>query len=180
MAWTAPMTAVENEIWTSAQFNTHVRDNLNETEAAKISAAGQYIVSTGANAVAARAVGQASVNGAAETTASTTYTNLTTSGPAVTATTGTSALVHIAANMSVGTANAETYASYAVSGATTSGSSDARAIRNDGVGASEPIRAGVWNLHTGLNAGSNTFTMQYRVSAGTGSFLSRHIIVVPL
>jgi hypothetical protein len=29
MAWTAPMTAIPGDVFTAAQFNTHVRDNLN-------------------------------------------------------------------------------------------------------------------------------------------------------
>lgn len=39
MAWTAPMTASANGTLTAAQFNTHVRDNLLETETAKATAA---------------------------------------------------------------------------------------------------------------------------------------------
>lgn len=39
MAWTAPLTAALNGTLTAAQFNTHVRDNLLETEAAKATAA---------------------------------------------------------------------------------------------------------------------------------------------
>jgi len=29
MVWTAPMTAIPGDVFTAAQFNTHVRDNLN-------------------------------------------------------------------------------------------------------------------------------------------------------
>ncbi len=33
---------------------------------------------------------------------------------------------------------------------------------------------------TGLTAGSNTFTAKYRVTGGTGTYLNRTIIVIPL
>ena len=56
MAWSAPMTAVSGSVLTAAQFNTYVRDNLNETAPAKATAAGQIFVSTAANAIAARLV----------------------------------------------------------------------------------------------------------------------------
>jgi hypothetical protein len=35
-------------------------------------------------------------------------------------------------------------------------------------------------LHTDLTPGSNTFTAKYRVASGTGTFLSRRIVVFPL
>src|SRR3546814_19340432 len=76
MAWTAPMTAVANTVFTAAQFNQHVRDNLNETAPAKATAAGGYFVATGVNAIAQRiADGNTDTN--TGTTTSTTYTDLT-------------------------------------------------------------------------------------------------------
>ena len=54
MAWSAPMTAVANTVFTAAQFNQHVRDNLNETAPAKATASGGYFVATGVNAIAQR------------------------------------------------------------------------------------------------------------------------------
>ena len=35
MTWTAPMTAVAGAVYTAAQWNTSIRDNLNETAVAK-------------------------------------------------------------------------------------------------------------------------------------------------
>lgn len=179
MTWTAPMTAVANSVFTAAQFNTYVRDNLNETAPAKASAAGQIFVATAANAIAARTPSTAGGPGAGETTTSTSYTDLTTSGPAVTVTTGTSALVIIAARMTNTTSGSECAASYEVSGATTSAASDARALAFNASSGSPNLRASAAYLHTGLTAGSNTFTMKYRVSAGTGTFTYRNITVIP-
>lgn len=182
MAWTTPMTAVSNERWLATEFNTHVRDNLNETEVAKVTAAGQYFVSTGANALAARSAGSADEDNAGTTT-STSYT-ATLSGspgtnPSVTKTTGTKALVHIACRQSNSIANTYTRVSFAVSGATSMAANDAWSIRQDGTAANQFKRFGYWTL-IDCASGSNTFTMQYKVEANTGTFAFRHIIVVPL
>jgi hypothetical protein len=99
MAWTAPMTAVDNTIWTSSQWNTHVRDNLLETMAGKATTAGRWFVSTGANAIAERVITQASTT-TSQTTTSASFTDLATVGPAVTVTTGTKAIVFWGAAMS--------------------------------------------------------------------------------
>lgn len=96
MAWTAPMTAIARDIWSAAQYNAHVRDNLLETMAGKAANAGGYFVTTAAGAIAQRLPGSAVV-ATSQTRSSTAYGDLTTTGPAVTVTTGTEALVWIAA-----------------------------------------------------------------------------------
>lgn len=96
MAWTAPMTAVPRDVWSAALFNAHVRDNMLETMAGKATSAGGYFVTTAANAIAQRTPGSAVV-ATSQTRLNTTYGDLTTAGPAVTATTGTEALVWMAA-----------------------------------------------------------------------------------
>lgn len=186
MAWTAPMTAASNATFTAAQFNTHVRDNLLETEVAKGTTASAYLVSTGATAIAQRSSTSSSVQ-PMQTTSSTSYTNLSTSGPAVTVTTGTKALVIMSCGMANTSANAANYASVGVSGATTTTIDDSWAIISDGVAAWnnpwEPAdqhnRRMSAKLFT-LTAGSNTFTMQYKVGSGSGRFRNRELIVYPL
>jgi hypothetical protein len=111
-----------------------------------------------------------------ESTTSTSYTDLTTAGPAVTITTGTKALVIVSARLEVNT-GASSYASYAVSGATTIAASDNVAVEAGTIttGMSRASRL------TTLTAGSNTFTMKYRTSpTRTGTFESREIIVIDL
>src|SRR5690606_12967068 len=44
MAWSAPMTAVSGSVFTAAQFNQFVRDNLNETAPARATTAGAHFV----------------------------------------------------------------------------------------------------------------------------------------
>jgi hypothetical protein len=181
MAWTAPMTAVANTAFTAAQFNTHVRDNLLETSPAKATAGvttGSILVKAATNSVAFRTPSGASVN-TQQSTTSTSYTNLATNGPAVTVTTGTRALVIINCSMLNSSTNSS-FASFAVTGATSVSATDDYAIRHrDGTGSSGEEHMGRAHLFTSLTAGSNTFTMKYRVIGGTGSFDNREIIVIP-
>lgn len=178
MAWSVPLTAVSNASLTAAQWNASVRDNLLETAVAKVTGAGQYVVSTAANALAARTP-QASSIATVEATTSTSYANLATTGPAVTVTSGTVALVGVSTNMSNSTVSVNTRASYAVSGATTIAASDIVAFNYQQPSAGTTIRGSAITMQTGLTAGSNTFTMQYRVTANTGTFDARHLWVVP-
>ena len=115
-----------------------------------------------------------------QTTTSVTYTDLATSGPAVTITTGTKALVVVTARANISlTGGKNAFFSYAVSNATTIAASDA-------VGAQESFaqntngRYSAVSRLTTLTAGSNTFTMKYRRSSGTGEFSDREIIVIDL
>jgi hypothetical protein len=113
-----------------------------------------------------------------QSTSSATYTDLATAGPAVTLTTGTKVLVFT--NTEVSTAAGRyVFADFAISGATTRAASDDTCIKMGTDADSMQTRNGVANLMT-VTAGSNTFTMKYRVNAGTNSFANRSIIVVAL
>lgn len=176
MAWTAPMTAVANSVYTAAQFNQFVRDNLNETAPAKAVNSGSYFAVSGTNQISERTADTASVS-TSETTTSTSYAALTTAGPAVTVTTGPRAMVFVHGDVSnSGTGSARM--SYAVSGATAIAASDIKGISHAGV-ASVGVLASSAVLETALTPGSNTFTAQYRVSASTGTFGNRRITVLP-
>lgn len=179
MSWTAPMTFVAATTLTAAQLNIHLRDNLNETAPAKATTAGRIFVSTGANAIAERAVVDNLVS-TSETTISTTYVDLTTVGPVQTVTTGTRALViwHCGTQNS-GTGNTN-FISVAVSSATTIAASDTWAIQNKAAINADYIGVSGAHLFTTLTAGSNVFTLKYRVTAGTGTFSVRDIIVIGL
>lgn len=179
MAWTAPMSATSNSVWTSAQWNTHVRDNLNATMIGTASAANRWIVASGVNALVERIPTSATV-ATVESTASTSYTNLTTVGPAVTVTTGTTALVFFTTRMSNSGANNGTSSSVDISGATTIAASDDWNLRGGGRAAANGVeRSSMAHLFTTLTAGSNTFTMKYKALAGTGTFTNRTITVIP-
>jgi hypothetical protein len=181
MAWTAPMTAVENAIFTSTQFNTYVRDNMLVQAPALATTSGQYPVGVGANSIAMRTPSSALV-ATPQTTTSATYTNLATTGPAVTATTSTCALVLFFAVQSVSVTNNATSTNVWVSGATTiSPSDDNQATYLNGVTATNTIGIGGWAYFNTLTPGSNTFTLKYRVNGGaTGTFSNRRITVLPM
>lgn len=124
---------------------------------------------------------QSKVVGNNETTTSTSFTDLATTGDQVTVTIGASgmALVSISA---LGNSDTHSYGAvmgYAISGATTAAASDyGTTIRFGGTGSS--IQLGRTMLATGLNPGSTTFKLKYKAEIGTARFSIREIVVVPL
>jgi len=117
-----------------------------------------------------------------QSTTSNTYTDLTTSGPAVTVTTGTKALVIVGAYLKNDETNKESYMSFAVSGATTISAADDNALMQQQAGYNGGIKVGASRaVVVTLTAGSNTFTAKYRTQDGFISrFGNRKIFVVNL
>lgn len=179
MVWTAPMTAIAGSVFTAAQFNTFVRDNLNETAPAKASLSGSLFVGTGTNSIAERFPNRAFV-ATSNTTASTTPVDLATPGPSVATTTGSRALVFFRCGAENDTAGGTSIYGYEVSGATSIAANLNSASSVTGLGANNRIRTGSYSFEVALNSGFNTFTMKYWVSAGTGLFIQREIAVIPL
>lgn len=179
MAWSTPLTAVANAVFTSAQWNASLRDNLNETGPAKATTAGRLIVATGSKTITERDIVTANVT-TAQSTASTTYVDLTTVGPAVTLTTGAKGLVSTGGLMSNSSVNSGGFMSHAISGATTAAASDQYAFVATSTAANDTYGASHVALWTGLGAGSNTFTAKYRAGSGTQAFSQRRIIVMAL
>jgi hypothetical protein len=172
------MTAVSGSVYTAAQFNTFVRDNLNETAPAKATAPGGYFVTSTLNEIVERVGARATIV-TSETTASTTYTDLATVGPTVTVTTGPLALVIWGAQMANSSADLSTRMSIEVTGATSSAESDVRALSFDPSSAGGIFQGSHAVFYDDLVSGSNTFTAKYRVAGGTGTFLRRRLIVLP-
>lgn len=180
MAWTTPLTAVANASLTAAQWNASVRDNFLTTAPALATTAGSIFAATGTSAIAQRTPDAAGQLGG-ETTTSTSYTSTLsggagTAGPAVTVTSGVKALIAFHCRQSTSSAGTNVWTSVAISGATSISASDNWAISYDQTG---QLFHGLTYLEEGLTAGSNTFTMSYRVSGGTGTFATRRINVVP-
>ena len=122
---------------------------------------------------------QGAVVNTLESTSSTTFTSLATAGPAVTLVTGTKALVTITATIDNGTPGSnQVYAGFAVSGATTIAANDDQALDHR-IGDSFATLSGTY-LVSGLTAGTNTFTMQYKSGSAlvAGRFQRRNIVVV--
>jgi hypothetical protein len=171
------MTAVASSVFTAAQFNTFLRDNLNETAPAKASTAGSHFAVSGPNEISERLSETASVL-VAETTTSTSFTDLTTVGPSVTVDTGPAAWVVVHGSVE-NTGAGSARMAYDVSGATAIAAADNRGIGVAGTAGTVVVTSGV-SFHTDLTPGSNTFTAKYRVASGTGTFQSRRIAVLPL
>jgi hypothetical protein len=106
-----------------------------------------------------------------QNTTSTSYTDLATVGPTTTITSrGTKALVIWACTQFTTSGSCATSA--AVSGATTVAAADSH-----GTVGSDAGRVAIgWAFFT-INPGSNTYTLKYRVSGGTGTFLDRRMLV---
>lgn len=177
MAWTTPVTAVTNATLSAAQWNASVRDNLNETAPAKATVGGRLIVTDGLNAIVERQFLGDLVE-TSQTTTSTTYTNLTTAGPLVEVTASTQVMTWHNAAQANSTTGAECWSSIEFYGATTSAAIDARAMLTQAT-ANYEIRAGVCTLNA-VSSGLTTVRMQYRVSAGTGTFRRRRMTVLAL
>lgn len=179
MAWTSPMTAVANSVFTAAQFNTNVRDNLNTTAPALATAAGQHFVSTAVNTIIQRTSSTATV-ATQESTTSTSYTDLATAGPDLTSQqTGTKVLVCITGAISNDTANSYAIMGYGVSGASTIAGADSNSLQLRAGAANQQARMTACVLETGLTAGSNSWRGKYRASANTASFANRNLVVIP-
>lgn len=183
MAWTTPMTATEFDVFFAADFNTHVRDNLLETAPAKASSPGALFVTSAANQITEYRYAEATVTGTGNR-ANTAYGDADdVTGPEVTLTTGTRALVAVGCELGNSTsAGGGALASFEVSGASTVSAADQYAFGdNEYFSTAARVMGSRVTFLTSLTAGSNTFTMKYRTdSAGNGIFLNRHIAVLPL
>lgn len=179
MVWSANRTWITAELVSASIMNTFVRDQLEETAPAKATASSGFIVTDGANSVVQRTPGQAASLGSANLT-STSYTTLAPTPAVNTIQTGTKAIVGWSAGMSNSTAGASTYLSFLISGATTASAADSIAVVYESGAANDFAQMANVQLYEGLTAGSNTFTLQHRVTAGTGTYVNRRIMVVPL
>jgi hypothetical protein len=113
-----------------------------------------------------------------QTTASTTYVDLTTTGPTVTVPmlAGETVLVCVSfrGNNASGAGHAALM-SFAVSGANTVAAQDADGAENDDLVTATITR---WGTFTGAAAGDNVFTAKYKtIASGTSTFASRRLIV---
>jgi len=158
MAWSATTTFTTGQVVTAAQMN---------------------VISGDLDALNTRPNNSSSV-ATSETRANAAYGDLATSGPAVTVTTGTFAIVFLAAKVSNNTNAGDSRMSVAVSGATTTAAADSNSLElNPATAASNSAKFGIMVPLT-LTAGSNTFTAKYRSGgADTATFADRTLIVLP-
>ena len=95
--------------------------------------------------------------------------------PSVTVATGTTALVSVKSSSGTNNAGYTAFTGVAVSGATTKAATTDDCVMAYGNPTFHQI--GVTYVITGLTAGTNTFTIQYSVNSGTGTFQTRAIAV---
>ncbi|MBM3660998.1 MAG: hypothetical protein FJW95_16055 [Actinobacteria bacterium] len=117
---------------------------------------------------------------AEETHTAGSYGDLSTSGPAVTLTTGTKAIVLVSCQAKHSVLGTSLRMSWAVSGATTIAAQDTWGTVVNAPVAGYYTQLGRQYQISGLTAGSNTFTAKYMGGAATGSFLRRTITVWPI
>ncbi len=179
MAWTVPKTFVVGAVLTAAEFNTYLRDNLNECAPAKATTAGFGFKMAGTNSIVERAISSSTV-ATSQTTTSVTYADLATVGPAVTLTTGSAVITFCNATQGNSLANVAVFTSVACSGANTQAASDAWALLSDGLAAANQISGQRVFLFSITTPGVNTFTMKYRVNSGTATIANRELTVIGL
>jgi hypothetical protein len=187
VAWTTLPTYSDGNVLTAAQLNA-IAANINESAPAKATATGRLIVTTAANAIAERVPTVARITGGAQTTTSTTLTDLTTTGPQIaTLATGTSAIFTVSAFCFNTSAGQGCYVGCAVSGASTIAGDLFRSLRIMSGAASENSKQSYIGAFgngggTNLTAGNNTFTAKYASTSGaaTATFDERELMVLPL
>lgn len=180
MAWSTPMTAVANEIFTAAQFNTFVRDNLLETAPAKATAANapSMFLNIGGNTLRERPFSTNFTDTSTNTT-STTYVNI---GTAINidATIQFGAMVLLGAATTNDTGGSTSFMSVRVIDSGTLAEvvapSDTNSLHHAGTTVQ---RCQAPPITLTLSAGSYQFQLRYRVSGGTGTFANRWLGVFP-
>lgn len=106
-----------------------------------------------------------------ETTGSTSYTDLATAGPSISIT-GRGTVAFAIWSIVQSSTSGSAVSSVAVSGATTLAASDNYALI-----VSDSSRSSIGWARLAVNAGSNTYKLRYRVTAGTGTFHTRRLMV---
>lgn len=145
MAWTTPKTWQVDELVTATIMNTHIRDNLNALKAPPSAA---YVCDEVSDYV----------------TTSTVFVDVDSTNLALTINTnGGDVLVHFHGMIN---AYSQTFFNVAVDG-TDDGPDDGYISAANG-GSSEREAVSFTRLISGLSAGSHTFTLRWKVAAGTG------------
>jgi len=173
-----PETTLGDISFRSSTSNVNTRLGIGSTGAVLTVAAGVPSWATPASASPASATATVATS---QSTSSTSFTNLTTSGPAVTLTTGTKVLVIVSCESGADTNNRRAVMDFDISGATTRAATETTGLfLQETDSPDQNLAASRANLVT-CTAGSNTFTAKYRiVNAGTATFANRSIIVIDL
>ena len=176
-----PSTTLGDIEYRSSTANTNTRLGIGTTGQLLTVVAGVPSWSNAPSSSPASAVASVATR---QSTSSTSYTDLTTSGPAVTLTTGTKVLVIVSAAIDQnGADDRPGYMDFAVSGATTRAASDTTALIGAGNSSFPSTNANRNSSAQSITvtAGSNTFTAKYHgTSSNTVFFTNRTITVIDL
>lgn len=177
MVWTAPMTAVDNDVFTAAQFNTHVRDNLLETMPGKSTTVGSYFVSDAANAISERFSYTETIPTSESIAASEFYGDLTTIGPTITDMTGGATFfLFLGAEMIGSAAGTFSLMGFDITGDAVVAADDILAVGAAGTGTRQLSH--VFRIAPGTAGGTYTITAKYRSTSGTSTFANRWLSVL--
>lgn len=183
MVWTAPMTAVDGNIFKASEFNTHIRDNLMETGPALNLASGGFFSVTGLNSISASfPQNEFITSGSDQTTTSTSYTDLATVGPTISnITVGGFVFISLGAKIFNSTSGNMTRMSVELTADPLSGGVGQSASDAWSVGQSRgvPYQLGGSFVIIVASPGTYTFTAKYKVAGGTGNFNNRSLFVFP-
>lgn len=182
MAWTAPMTAIDGDLFTATEYNLYVRDNFLEEAPAKANSAGGIFTVDAPNRLTQKFPDTKVVTDEHRISiCDVTYKDVQSSGPWVTVKTGSKATIIISAEMKNSNTNAQASASFEVSGATHISASDNWRITHDGADGGKWSRQSSAHQITTLTPGINTFRMKYRTgNLGPVFFRRREILVIPM
>lgn len=176
MVWTAPMTAVDNDVFTAAQFNAHIRDNLLETMPGKATTVGSYFVSVDANIIAERFTHHDYV-ATEESTTSSAFVDLATFGPSITFTTGSSFLIFMSTQITHSSTTGNSHMGFDISGDITQVPSAILTV--GGASGSNPRQMGmIFRAPIVPPESEVTVTAQYRTNTGTATFSQRRLGII--
>lgn len=173
------MTWTDGQVLTAAQMNTHLRDNMMETETAKATlSGGGFFVATGRHNIEERAFQAERVDVSESLTSGTDFGDLATVGPRITVTTGSKVFLMLSCRMEHASTANQCAMSYEVAGATEREAGVTKALTMDGIVGANNLAFGYVDFVTALNPGEHTFTAKYRGSNAT--FNNRQMIIFPM
>jgi hypothetical protein len=173
------MTAVAGTVFTAAQWNACVRNNLNACAPAIATAGARWLVSTGFNSLTEREP-QVEYLSTTGSTTSSSYGDLDTLGPLITTTTSSKVMVTIGAHVNADTSRSGGKVSVEVSGATSLAATDSNCFFATAPVSLAPYK-GTWTtlFDEHMVAGENTFTLKYRLfDTGTCYFSNRLLVIM--
>jgi hypothetical protein len=181
VAWSAIPTFTSGNVLTAAQMNI-LGGNLGETAPALATTGMQYFVATGANALAAR-IATRNTQLAADSTTSTSYTDLANLGPTLSSVVaGAQCFVFMQAKVGHNSALGNAYMGVDISGASTVSPDDQYALAHApgaGTGFIQACMGILFVSNDGWASGTSTVQAKYKTNTGTATFDKRRLTAMP-